>query len=62
MVGFLHRHPTTDHQVPWSELCITFHAHHLSAGLLCSKLKEFLDLEQGNHGVFGYTRQFNTLA
>jgi hypothetical protein len=30
--------------------------------LLCSKLKEFLDLEQGNHTVFDYTRQFNTLA
>jgi hypothetical protein len=31
-------------------------------GLLCSKLKEFLNLEQGNHSVFDYTRQFNTLA
>jgi hypothetical protein len=31
-------------------------------GLLCRKLKEFLDLEQGNHSVFDYTRQFNTLA
>jgi hypothetical protein len=31
-------------------------------GLLHSKLKEFLDLEQGNHSVFDYTRQFNTLA
>jgi hypothetical protein len=31
-------------------------------GLLRSKLKEFLDLEQGNHSVFYYTRQFNTLA
>jgi hypothetical protein len=31
-------------------------------GLLCSKLKEFLDLEQGNRSVFGYMRQFNTLA
>jgi hypothetical protein len=30
--------------------------------LLRSKLKEFLDLEQGNHSVFDYTRQFNTLA
>jgi hypothetical protein len=30
--------------------------------LLHSKLKEFLDLEQGNHTVFDYTRQFNTLA
>jgi hypothetical protein len=31
-------------------------------GLLRSKLMEFLDLEQGNHSVFDYTRQFNTLA
>jgi hypothetical protein len=31
-------------------------------GLPRSKLKEFLDLEQGNHSVFDYTRQFNTLA
>jgi hypothetical protein len=31
-------------------------------GLLCTKLKEFLDLEQGNHSVFNYRRKFNTLA
>jgi hypothetical protein len=31
-------------------------------GLLRTKLKEFLDHEQGNHSVFDYTRQFNTLA
>jgi hypothetical protein len=30
--------------------------------LLCTKLKELLDLEQGNHSVFDYMRQFNTLA
>jgi hypothetical protein len=51
-----------DHHVPWDEFCTAFHAHHLSTGLLCTKLKEFLDLEQGNHNVFDYTRQFNTLA
>jgi hypothetical protein len=51
-----------DHHVPWGEFCIVFHAHHLSVGLLHSKLKEFWDLEQGNHSVFDYTRQFNTLA
>jgi hypothetical protein len=45
-----------DHHVPWSEFCTAFHAHHLSAGLLHSKLKEFLDLEQGNHNVFDYMR------
>jgi hypothetical protein len=51
-----------DHYVPWGEFCTAFHAHHLSASLLHSKLKEFLDLEQGNCSVFNYTRQFNTMA
>jgi hypothetical protein len=45
-----------DHPVPWREFRTAFRAHHLSAGLLCSKLKEFLDLEQGNRSVFDYTR------
>jgi hypothetical protein len=31
-------------------------------GLLHSKLKEILDLEQGNRSVFDYMRQFNNLA
>jgi hypothetical protein len=31
-------------------------------GLLCSKLKEFQDLKQGNHTVYDYTSLFNTLA
>jgi hypothetical protein len=47
---------------PWGEFRTTFHAHHLSVGLLHSKMKEFLDLEQGKHIVFDYTRQLNTLA
>jgi Na+-transporting NADH:ubiquinone oxidoreductase subunit NqrC len=34
----------------------------LICGLLYTKLKEFLDLEQGKRTVFDYTRQFNTLA
>jgi hypothetical protein len=51
-----------DHHVPWGEFRTAFNTHHLSACLLCSKLKEFLDLEQGSHSVFDYTRQFNTLA
>jgi hypothetical protein len=34
-----------DHHVPWGEFRTAFHAHHLSVGLLRSKLKEFLDLE-----------------
>jgi hypothetical protein len=51
-----------DHHVPWDEFHTAFRTHHLSAGLLHSKLKEFLDLEQGNHSVLDYTSQFNTLA
>jgi hypothetical protein len=51
-----------DHQVPWGEFHTAFHAHHLSAALLHTKLKEFLDLEQGYCSVFEYMRQFNTLA
>jgi hypothetical protein len=51
-----------DHHVPWEKFRTAFRAHHVSAGLLHTKLKEFLDHEQGNHSVFDYTRQFNTLA
>jgi hypothetical protein len=61
-VGFLHRRLPADHHVPRYEFHTTFRAHHLSAGLLRTKLKEFLDLEQGNHSVLDYTRKFNTLA
>jgi hypothetical protein len=45
-----------DHHVPWDDFRTAFRAHHLSTGLLCSKLKDFLDLEQGNHDVFDYMR------
>jgi hypothetical protein len=34
-----------DHLVPWGEFRTAFHAHHLSTGLLRTKLNEFLDLE-----------------
>jgi hypothetical protein len=51
-----------DHHVPWDVFCTAFCAHLLSACLLHNKLKKFLDLEQGNHNVFNYTRQFNTMA
>jgi hypothetical protein len=33
-----------DHHILWDEFHTTFHVHHLFAGLLLSKLKEFLDL------------------
>jgi hypothetical protein len=51
-----------DHHVPWGEFHTAFRTHCLSAGLLHTKSKEFLDLEQGNRSVFDYMKQFNTLA
>jgi hypothetical protein len=51
-----------DHHVSWGEFRTAFRAHHLSVGLLRSKLMEFLDLEQGNQSAFDYMRQFNILA
>jgi hypothetical protein len=48
-----------DHHVPWGEFCTAFRAHHLSVGLFCSKLKEFLDLEQGTI-VYSTTRGSST--
>jgi hypothetical protein len=51
-----------DHHIPWGEFRTIFHAHYLFVGLLHNKLKEFLDLEQWNHTMFNYTRQFNTMA
>jgi hypothetical protein len=51
-----------DHHVTKGEFHTAFHAYHLSFGLLRSKLNEFLDLEQGNHSIIDYTRQFNSLA
>jgi hypothetical protein len=48
--------------VPWGEFCTAFRGHNPSVGLLYHKLKEFLDLEQGNHSMYDYVRLFNILA
>jgi hypothetical protein len=71
-VGFLHRRTTwlasyiaalpAGHHVPRDEFRTAFCTHHLFAVLLRVKLKEFLDLEHGNHSVFDYMRQFNTIT
>jgi hypothetical protein len=44
-----------DHHVPWGEFHTAIRAHHLSMGLLHSKLKEFLDLSKGT-AVYSTTR------
>jgi hypothetical protein len=51
-----------DHHVPWGEFRTAFHGHHVSAGIICRKLVEFLDLHQGKHSVYEYIQEFNNLA
>jgi hypothetical protein len=51
-----------DHKVPWGEFHTAFRGHHLLVGLLRRMSKEFLDLEQGNHSLYDYTHQVNTLV
>jgi hypothetical protein len=48
--------------VPWGEFRTVFRGHHLSAGTMCRKLAEFLNLRQRNHSVYEYIQEFNNLA
>jgi hypothetical protein len=47
--------------VSWSEFYKAFREHHLSAGIVCRKLLEFLHLWQGIESVNEYIRKFNYL-
>jgi hypothetical protein len=51
-----------DHHVAWDEFHIAFHGHHLSAGTVCHKFVEFLELHLDNCSVYEYTQEFNDLA
>jgi hypothetical protein len=44
-----------DHHAVWDEFHVAFRGHHLSTGIMCRKLVEFLELRQGNHFVYEYT-------
>jgi hypothetical protein len=44
------------------EFCVAFRGHHMSAGTICRKLVEFLELRQGNRYMYDYTQEFNNLA
>jgi hypothetical protein len=51
-----------NHQVSWDEFCTAFREHHISAGIMCRKLREFQDLQQGTNGVYEYIKKFDYLA
>ena len=49
-------------QVPWTEFCEAFRAHHIPSSILKIKMREFLTLKQGNKTVREYVQEFNHLA
>jgi hypothetical protein len=51
-----------NHHIAWDEFRVAFRGHHLSAGTMCRKLVEFLELRQGNHSGYEYTPEFNNMA
>jgi hypothetical protein len=58
---FAATHPA-DYQVSWTEFRSAFRAHHILAGVMRKKRKEFMDLKQGGRSVHDYSKLFNHLA
>jgi hypothetical protein len=54
-------HPT-DYQVSWTKFHSAFRAHHIPAGVMRKKRREFMDLKQGGRSVHHYSKLFNHLA
>jgi hypothetical protein len=48
--------------VQWAEFHDAFHAQHIPAGIMKSKHREFMHLQQGNQSVYIYSKMFNHLA
>jgi hypothetical protein len=48
-------------QVQWTQFHEAFHAQHIPSGIMKSKHREFMDLQQGNQSVYAYSRMFNHL-
>jgi hypothetical protein len=48
--------------VQWAEFRDAFRAQHIPAGIMKSKHREFIDLQQGNQSVYVYSKMFNHLA
>jgi hypothetical protein len=57
---FTATHPAN--QVQWTEFCDAFRAQHIPAGIMKSKHREFMHLQQGNQSVYFYSKMFNHLA
>jgi hypothetical protein len=51
-----------NYQVLWGEFCEALHAHHIPAGVMGRKHREFIDLKQGGRSVHEYFKLFNHLA
>jgi hypothetical protein len=57
--NFTATHPAN--QVQWAEVYEAFRAQHILAGIMKSKHREFMDLQQGNQSVYAYIKMFNHL-
>jgi hypothetical protein len=60
-VNYTATHPV-DYQVSWTEFRSTFHAHHISAGMMRKKRQEFVDVKQGGRSMHDYSKLFNHLT
>jgi hypothetical protein len=49
-------------QVQWAEFRDAFRAQHIPAGIMKSKHREFMHLQQGNQSVYVYSKMFNHLT
>jgi hypothetical protein len=54
-------HPT-NYQVSSDKFREAFRAHHIPAGIMTKKHKEFMDLKQGRRSVYEYSKLFNHMA
>jgi hypothetical protein len=48
--------------VQWAEFREAFRVQHISAGIMKSKHRGFMDQQQGNQSVYSYSKMFNHLA
>jgi hypothetical protein len=48
--------------VQWAEFCEAFRAQHIPTGIMKSKHREFMDLQQSNQSVYVYYKLFNHLT